>query len=222
MLIIEDDGDTRRVMAQALSSVGYRVIESDGAQVGFHLFQSEKPDLVILDITLPDGDGIEFCRKIRAHKTLVATPVIMLTAKGRIEEKATGFEAGADQYLVKPVKPRELLLWVDALLHRLALDKEEGGELTAGDLTIDPAAHLLRFRDATVSNLTAKEFDLLYALVKKRPRVLSRRWILSSLWRTVAVDNVVDTHMSNLRRKLPQTLADRLQAVPGKGFRYFE
>ncbi|MBI4347482.1 MAG: response regulator transcription factor [Elusimicrobia bacterium] len=221
ILMIEDDGNTRRAFAAALASLGHRVLESEGIEVGYHLFQTEKPDLIVLDVGLPDGTGYDFCKKVRAHKTLHATPVIMLTGKGQLDEKKEGFESGADQYLVKPVLPQELLLWAQALMNRLALDKDEGGQLEAGDLTIDPAAHLVKFGDVTIPNLTAKEFDLFYALVKKRPKVLSREWILSTLWRTVAVDNLVDAHMSKLRRKLPQSLADRLQAVPGKGFRYF-
>ncbi|MBI5202148.1 MAG: response regulator transcription factor [Elusimicrobia bacterium] len=221
ILVIEDDGNTRRALAAALESAGHRVVQSDGVEVGYHLFQTEKPDLIVLDITLPDGNGVDLCRKVRAHKALASTPVIMLTGKGQLDDKTAGFEAGADQYLVKPVLPQELLLWTQALLNRLALDKDEGGKLEAGDIVIDPDAHLVTFGETRIPNLTGKEFDLFYALVKKRPKVLSREWILSTLWRTVAVDNLVDAHMSKLRRKLPQALADRLQAVPGKGFRYF-
>src|SRR5581483_354990 len=150
------------------------------------------------------------------------TPVIMLTARGRMEEKEEGFGAGADQYLVKPVETKELLMWVQALLQRLAYERDEGGELVAGELVLDARAHLARFRDVTISNLTVKEFELLYSLVRSRPNVLSRKFILSKLWRTVALDSVVDSHMHNLRRKLPPALSDKLQAVPGKGFRYFE
>lgn len=221
VLLVEDNEDVRRPAARALSSAGFRVLEAEGIEIGFHLFQTQRPHLVVLDVALADGDGVELCRKIRAHKALAATPVIMLTGKGKFEEKAAGFEAGVDQYLVKPVLPRELLLWVQALLHRVSLDADESQPLVAGDVTVDPGAHLVRFQDAVVSNLTVKEFELLYILVKKRPQVLSRQWILSNLWRTVAVDNLVDTHLGRLRHKLPSALADRLQTVPGKGFRYF-
>ena len=222
ILFVEDDAQTRRYCALALSSLGHRVLEADGIEVGFHLFQQERPDLVVLDIALPDGTGLDFCRKARAHKVLARTPIIMLTGKAELDDKAAGFDAGADQYLVKPVAPRELAMWVQALLQRLANDAGGGSELVAGDLTIDTEASLVRFKNLTISNLTGKEFDLLYSMVKNRPKILSRQFILSKLWRTVAVDNVVDTHLGNLRRKLPQALADRLQAVPGKGFRYFD
>lgn len=207
-------------MSEALSGAGYRVHEADGVAVALHLFRTHEPDLAVLDLELPDGSGLEVCKGIRAHKTLSATPVIMLTGKGGLDDKGAGFEAGADQYLVKPVAPRELLMWTGALLRRLKLDAGEGEELRAGELGIDLKSHLVRFKDRTISNLTVKEFELLYFLVRKRPQVLSRKFILSNLWHTVAVDNVVDTHIFNLRRKLPPEAADKLQSVPGKGFRY--
>lgn len=222
LLLVEDNASFREPIAAALSGAGYRVIESDGVAVGFHLFQKDEPDLVIVDVGLSDGDGFELCRKIRASANRAATPVIMLTAKGALEEKEEGFGAGADQYLVKPVIPRELLLWVQALLQRLRYDSGDDGLLQVGELTIDPSAHMVRFGDTVVSDLTSKEFDLLYFMVRKRPKVLSRPYILSNLWHTVAVDKLVDTHMGRLRHKLPRALADKLQAVPGKGFRYFD
>lgn len=221
ILLIEDDALLREAAALTLSSAGFRVLETDGIVSGFHLFQKEKPDLVILDVGLPDGSGVDLCRKMRAHKNLAATPVIMLTAKGDLGDKESGFDAGVDQYLVKPVVPRELLLWSQALLKRLQYDQGGTGQLEVGELVIDPAAHLVRFRDATISNLTGKEFDLLYFLVRSRPKVLTRPYILTNLWHTVAVDRLIDTHIGNLRRKLPPDLADKLQTVPGKGFRYF-
>ena len=220
ILLVEDDARMRGVMSEALSGAGYRVHEADGVKVALHLFRTHEPDLAVLDIELPDGSGLDICKGIRAHKTLSITPVIMLTGKGGLDDKGAGFEAGADQYLVKPVAPRELLMWAAALLRRLKLDSGEGDELRVGDLGIDVKAHLVRYKDQTISNLTVKEFELLYFLVRKRPQVLSRKSILTNLWHTVAVDNVVDTHIFNLRRKLPSEVADRLQSVPGKGFRY--
>ena len=222
LLVVEDDEAVRRAAALALSSLGHRVLQCESLEVGFHLFQAEKPDLVVLDVVLPDGTGLDFCRKVRAHGNLSTTPVIMLTGRGQFQDKEQGFEAGADQYLVKPVAPKELLMWVKALLRRIDYSSDSGGALVAGEVTIDPEAHLVRFRDASIPYLTRREFDLFYSLVKSRPKVLSRKFILSKLWHTVSVDGVVDTHISNLRRKLPQLLADRLQTVPGKGFRYFE
>lgn len=222
ILIIEDDADTRKMLKDTLLSAEYQVIESDCISAGYHLFQTKTPDLVLLDVNLPDGNGVDLCRKIRDHKTLPDVPIIMLTGNSQLEDKEAGFSAGADQYLVKPVPPRELLLWVKALLRRLALDKDEGDVLKAGDLSIEIDSHLVKFKDQVIPHLTGKEFELLHFLVRNRPKVLSRKGILSKLWHTVTVDHVVDTHMTNLRKKLPQELADKLQCIPGRGFRFFE
>jgi two-component system response regulator MtrA len=146
----------------------------------------------------------------------------MLTAQQDFEAKQAGISAGADQYLAKPVKADEVMLWVDGLLKRKAQYASNKDRLQAGSLLIDVPARLVKVGETVIDTLTAREFDLLYALVKKRPQVLSRDAILKQVWRTIAVDNIVDTHMSHLRRKLPAEISDRLQNVPGKGFRYFD
>lgn len=222
ILVVEDQATIRALVKDTLEAAGYRVLEADTVAVGLHLFRTQKPDLALVDLELPDGSGLDVCRGIRSSADRRATPVVILTAKARLEDKEQGFSTGADQYLVKPVPPKELTLWVEALLRRLAFDRDEGPLLEAGDCVIDSAAHLVRYKGEPIANLTAKEFDLFRFLVRKRPQVLSRKFILTHLWHTVAVDQLVDTHMSNIRRKLPRELSDRLQTVPGKGFRYFD
>lgn len=222
ILLVEDDARMRAVMSEALSGAGYRVLEADGVAVALNLARKRLPDLAVLDVELPDGSGLDICKGLRTGKSAAATPVIMLTGRGELKDKGAGFEAGADQYLVKPVAPSELLMWVAALLRRVRIDAGEEDGLRAGDLAVDEKAHLVRWGETVVSNLTVKEFELLCFLVRKRPQVLSRKFILSNLWKTVAVDNVVDTHVFNLRKKLPPAAADRLQSVPGKGFRWLE
>jgi DNA-binding response OmpR family regulator len=222
ILLIEDDAAARSGIESILVSRGYEVLPTDLLSTGWHLFTSHKPDLVILDLGLPDGSGLDFCQKLRDHESLGSTPVIMFTAKAEFETKEAGFRAGADQYLTKPVPPREVLLWVEALIRRLEFDAGEGDVLKAGDCEIDIRAHIIRFRGQTITCLTRKEFELLYFLVKKRPQVLSRKHILGKLWHTIAVDHVVDTHLANLRKKLPRELAVKIQAIPGKGYRYLE
>lgn len=220
ILLVEDDPGTRTPIKDVLIASGMRVLEAESKAIGLDLFRNQEPDLAVLDVHLPDGTGLEICEAIRKHKSRATTPIIMLTGAGKLEDKEQGFHAGADHYLVKPVHPKELLMWVQALLRRLELDKDPGKTLEAGDVAIDLDAHVVRFKEHQVSNLTNKEFELLYFLVRSRPKVLSRKHILSKLWHTITVDRVVDTHMGNLRRKLPAELADRLQAVTGKGFRY--
>jgi DNA-binding response OmpR family regulator len=222
ILVIEDDAGVRETLRLTLQPLGYYLMESDRVDGGLHLLRQRKPDLVVLDIELPDGNGFDICRKIRDSAELAATPVIMLTGKTDLESKLSGFSAGADQYLVKPLHPKEFLAWVEALFHRQDFYRQEPAGLTAGRLNIDVQSRLIRFDDAIIANLTAREFDLLYYLVKNRPRVMSRDAILKQAWKTVGVDNLVDSHLNKLRRKVPAALSDKIQAVPGKGYRYME
>lgn len=221
VLFVEDAQDARIPIREILVASGYRVLEAESVEMGKHIFLRQSPDLAILDLDLPDGSGLEISRAIRAHPSLSKTPIVMLTGKGKIDEKAAGFGAGADAYLVKPVDAQELLLWVQALLRRASPDDASAGAVEAGDLKVDRETHLVRFKGQDIPKLTVKELELLYFLVKHRPKPLSRKYILSRLWRTVAVDHLVDTHISNLRAKIPAELSDRIQSVPGKGFRYF-
>ncbi|MBI4347182.1 MAG: response regulator transcription factor [Elusimicrobia bacterium] len=222
VLLLEDEEGARVAAGQMLSAGGFHVVPADTIESGWKLFLEHKPRLAILDIELPDGSGVDFCRKIREHQELKDTPVIMLTAKSGLESKKGGFEAGADQYLVKPVDPQELLLWVKALLRRLALEHGESDVLRAGDLELDAKAHMVKWQGTPLPRFTVKEFDLLYFLVEKRPKVMSREQILKQVWDTITVDHVVDAHLHKMRKKLPPVLSDRIQNIPGKGFRYIE
>lgn len=221
ILIVDDEEDVRGPLRDVLSAAGYAVAEAVNLEAARRALRASKPALIVLDLALPDGSGVDLCREIRASAALSQTPVVMLTGRRRMKEKDEGFAAGADQYLVKPVQPHELLLWVQALLRRIKIDVEEPERIEAGDLTVEVKSHVVRFKGEVIADLTAKEFELLAFLVHKRPQVFSRKEILTKVWRTVAVDNAVDMHLHNLRRKLPQELALRVQSVPGKGFRYF-
>ncbi|MBI5200601.1 MAG: response regulator transcription factor [Elusimicrobia bacterium] len=222
VLLVEDDRVSRSATETVLLGAGLSVVLADTVESGWQLFLAHKPTVAILDVSLPDGSGIDLCRRIREHKTLGGTAVIMLTGQSGIESKRGGFDAGADQYLVKPVPPEELALWARALLRRLAIDQGESDVVVAGDCEIDVNAHAVRWQGSACPRLTLKEFDLLYFLVTKRPRVYTRAQILKQVWDTITVDQVVDAHIHNLRKKLPPPLAARLQNIPGKGFRFIE
>jgi len=224
ILIVEDNNELALVLKFALAEAGYDVTVSDLMSSGFNIFQNSRPSLVIVDIDLPDGSGLELCKRIRAHKPLSTTPVIILTGHTEMDIKMLGFSCGADQYLSKPITSGELLMWVNALLKRVDLDRygEACDKIVAGDLIIESETRLVKYKGGIINTLTTKEFELLCALVKHRPMVLTRKFILSSLWHTVAVDHLVDTHIYNLKKKLPHELADKIQSVPGKGFRFFD
>lgn len=221
VLSVEDDPAVLEYLIDTLAA-DYEVLPAKTVREGWKLFNERRPDLALLDVALPDGSGAGLCRQIREHPERGDVPVILLTGKGQLKDKQEGFAAGADQYLVKPLESAELKMWVDALLRRVATDKGERGRLHAGRLVMDPSALLASWDGALIKDLTPKEFGLLHYLVRRRPSVVSRKEILSRLWHTVAVENLVDTHLYNLRRKLPPALAGRIQAVPGRGFRYLE
>jgi two-component system, OmpR family, response regulator ArlR len=225
ILLVDDDPDIRGVLRESLLSRGHSVLEAGRVAEGAQRFRENRPDLVVLDLSLPDGTGIELCRAIRAHAELAATPVIMLTGDAQfktMQGKEAGFTAGADQYLLKPIKSQEFLLWVDALLRRQAFYAQNHDHVEAGKLVIDIRARLVRYGDQVIGSLTAREFDLLYYLVKNRPKIVSRETIMTQVWRTDAEKNVVDVHLSHLRGKLPPELAERIQNVSGQGYRFVD
>ncbi|MBI4057042.1 MAG: response regulator transcription factor [Elusimicrobia bacterium] len=222
ILVIEDDYHLRHITKLALQGDGFTVLESANAKDGVQIFENEAPGLILLDLKLPDQYGLEICKRVRAHPKLSTTPIIILTSESDIEKKITGLTAGADQYLTKPIPTLELVAWVKALLRRLDYSKEGEGTLRCGDLSVDPQAHLVKIKDRIIGHLTRKEFDLLYLLVKKRPQIISRKYVLSKLWHEILVDRVVDVHIGHLREKLGPDLGNKIETVPGKGYRFWE
>lgn len=222
ILIVEDHKETQLMLTAALEDSGFSVHCVDTIQAARDAMRRAAPCLLILDLVLPDGHGLEVCSWVRTHSGQESMPIIALTGQDGLRNKQEGFCAGVDQYLTKPIDMAELVMWVKALLRRVDMDKSGGPLLTANDLQLDARSQLVKFRSRAVENLTRREFELLYALVKNSPRILPRREILEKIWRTVAVENLVDTHMFNMRGKLPPELAENVQSVPGKGFRYFD
>lgn len=217
---MEDNKETRDLIKAALESEGFKTVCTGTVKAGKEFIKNHKPILAILDLTLPDGNGLEICCLLRGNSALSRIPVIALTGLTGFEDKKLGFDAGIDQYLGKPLEVEELLLWIKALLRRVDWNKHSWPLPVFGDLQICADSYLVRFRNKVIPNLTRREFDLLYFLVRAAPRIISRQEILSEVWKTAAVHNLVDTHIHNLRIKLPPLLAARVQSVPGKGFRY--
>lgn len=223
ILVVEDHKETL-AMIKGILEEEFNLIGADSLKTGLQLLYKHKPDLVILDLNLPDGNGLEICREIRDNSEFVKTPVIVLTGQAKMLDKKRGFAAGVDQYLTKPIAVDELEMWVKALLKRVELDSGNISDsiITVGSLEMDIDAHLLKFDGKVITGITGREFKLLHILARNTPKVLSRQYVLSKVWETVAVSNLVDTHLYNLRKKLPKRLAQKIQSVSGKGFRYFE
>ena len=220
VLVIEDDPMVCEVVGQYLRSAGFVVDEAVDGLAGLRRAEAVPPDLVVLDRMLPLLDGIEVCRRIRQNWG--ALPVIMLTALGEEEHRIAGLEAGADDYLVKPFSPRELVLRVQSVLRRSRSESIPEGILEAGEFTLNLAAHQIRLR-GTPLVLTAREFDLLAYLIWRPSKVLTREELLRSVWGWEFGDlSTVTVHVRRLREKIEADPAHPLvlNTVWGVGYRF--
>jgi DNA-binding response OmpR family regulator len=216
IVLIEDDVDIRRLVADALAAQGHDVESAAAALEGLQLTVQGKPDLVVMDLGLPDLDGTELLRMIRAVSQV---PIIVITARGADEVVVRTLDSGADDYLVKPFSVAQLEARVRALLRRGAAP-DSGETIRIGDLKIDPAA-----REATLEgepiDLSPKEFDLLRALAERAGEVVSKRALMAEVWREPygGAERTVDVHLSWLRSKLGETAQQPryLRTVHGVG-----
>lgn len=225
ILLVEDEAELRRSIAAQVAQHGHRVERVCTGQEALHLLAQTSCDLVILDLMLPDIDGLEVCRRIRQQQI---TPVLMLTARASELDTVLGLEVGADDYLTKPFSMRELLARVNALLRRVAY-LQQASQLAAparvqiGTLVVDPAARTVE-QDGAAVQLTAKEFDLLHLLVSHPGRVFSRDYLIERLWGIdyAGGDRTVDTHIKRLRQKLGGSggIAERLVTLWGVGYKF--
>lgn len=198
ILVVDDDAALAEMIGIVLDAEGFEAIFcADGAEAP-DMFRAEEPDLVLLDLMLPGLDGIQICRIIRAESDV---PVVMLTAKSDTLDVVAGLEAGADDYIAKPFKPKELVARVRARLRRQ--EQPEPERLRIGDLTIDVAGHEVR-RGSELISLTPLEFDLIVALARKPWQVFSREVLLEQVWgyRHAADTRLVNVHVQRLRAKV--------------------
>jgi len=224
ILMIEDDQRLAAMVVTYLASNGFEVIHAGTAQAGLALLRSEPFSLVLLDLMLPDIDGLELCRRIRAMGApLEAIPLVMLTAKGDPFDRVVGLELGADDYLPKPFEPRELLARLRAVLRRPSLDTGNArqGALTFGRLEIDAAARVVRV-DGKEKILTAYQFDLLLAMAERAGRVLSREQLIDAVKGEALepFDRSIDVHIGRLRAALEDDPRQprRIITVRGSGY----
>jgi two-component system phosphate regulon response regulator PhoB len=221
ILVVEDETDIQEVLAYNLKREGHDVTVSSTAKDGLRLARERRPDLVLLDLMLPDGSGMDLCKTLRREPVTKGVRVVMLTAKGEEIDRVLGFELGADDYVVKPFSVRELLLRVSAVLRRAS--SEDAGETTQfGVLRIDRGAHRV-WVDGQEIELTALEFKLLTTLHDRKNRVQSRDSLLSDVWKIDAdvTTRTVDTHVKRLREKLGAAGA-YIETVRGVGYRFAE
>ena len=205
-----------------LAQAGYVVDTADNGEEGLSKARRGVPDLIVLDVMLPDLPGTEVCRRLRAEPSLAETPVLMLTAKSEEVDRVVGFEIGADDYVTKPFSPRELTLRVQAILRRSGAPREEHDVLEHGTLRIDRDRHRCWVLDEPVA-LTAKEFRLLSSLMSRAGRVMTRDSLLDEVWGSdiTVTTRTIDTHLKRLREKLGDA-GDLIETVRGVGYRFAE
>ena len=219
ILVVEDEQRLARLLQRVLTEERHTVDTAFDGDEGLSLGLSDSYDLIVLDLMLPGTDGIQICRELRTAK--IATPVLMLTARGAVEDKVAGLNVGADDYLVKPFAMAELLARVAALLRRRDRTPDHSTTLTAGDLTLDLVRHEAR-RGNKVIELTAKEFGLLEYLMRNPGHVLTRTQIIDHVWRydMDAVSNVVDIYIHYLREKIDRGFSRQLiRTMRGVGYK---
>jgi phosphate regulon transcriptional regulator PhoB len=220
VLVVEDEPDIRDLIVHHLTREGYRCRTAGSGVEALQRARSPVPNLVVLDLMLPEMEGLEVCRRLRRDAATSAVPIIMLTAKAEEVDRVVGLELGADDYMVKPFSPKELVARVRAVLRR-ARPAESARPLSAGRLALDPARHVVTCGPTPIT-LTPKEFDLLHALLESAGRVLSREYLLNHVWGYARADEIesrtVDVHVRRLRAKLGDE-GWRIATVKSVGYR---
>ncbi|MBL9187706.1 MAG: winged helix-turn-helix domain-containing protein [Opitutaceae bacterium] len=220
ILVVDDEPDALEILGFKLKEAGYLpLFAKDGARA-ITLARDERPSLIVLDLMLPEVDGLEVCKILRRDPGTAAIPILMLTAKAAEMDRVIGLELGADDYVTKPFSPRELVLRIRKLLARAKAADEPIAVLRLGELEIDGPRHTVKIAGAEVS-LTATEFKLLELLARRRGRVQTRDRLLQDVW---GYDNpidsrTVDTHMRRLREKIGP-VAEQLETIRGVGYRF--
>ncbi len=220
ILVVDDDKKIVQLVSLYLRREGYRILQAFDGQEALELARSQQPDLIVLDLFLPELDGADVCRLLRTESRV---PIIMLTARATDDDKLLGLDLGADDYLTKPFNPRELVARVRAVLRRTLPDENSNGELRFGDLSISLVRRDVAARGQPV-NLTPTEFRLLETLAREPGRAFSRSELLDRAFGFDydGIERTVDVHIMNLRRKIePQPGAPRyIMTVPGFGYRF--
>jgi len=226
ILVIDDDRKTVELVKMYLESDGFHVFSAYDGQMAIQIAKKHMPDLIVLDLMIPKVDGLEVCRNIRSYSQV---PIIMLTAKTTEEDKLRGLNIGADDYIVKPFSPREVLARVKAVLRRaggsVARKKTTNAAISLGELTIDPTRHETRLRGKGLK-LTPKEFKLLLLFAAHPGRAFSRRELMDQAFGKgyEGLERTIDVHVMNLRKKIESVAGTRIRikTVYGVGYKLLE
>ena len=225
ILIVEDEVNIRELVRFNLEKEGYLVLEAEDGNVALALARRERPDLIVLDLMLPGMDGLDVCRILKGSSETAGMAIIMLTAKAEEVDKIIGLELGADDYMVKPFSPRELLARIKAVLRRSKRDAPLAGELVVGNLKLNFSRYEAHIGKVKLE-LTPKEFELLKLFVTDMGKVFTREQLLDKVWgyEYFGDTRTVDVHIRHLRAKLSidPVLAEAIETVRGVGYRFRE
>ena len=219
ILIIEDESDLAELVAFNLEKEGYRPLIATDGPSGLEAARHNPPDLILLDLMLPGMSGMEICKILKSKEKTARIPIIMLTAKGEEIDRVVGFEVGADDYVVKPFSPRELLLRIKAVLRRAGSEESVSRIIKVGSISIDTDRHIVTV-DGDEIILTTTEFKLLFNLAERLGRVQSRDRLLKDVWgfSHIGDTRTVDTHITRLRTKLGDA-GEMIRTVRGFGYK---
>ena len=218
ILLVDDEPDILEIVGYNLSSEGYNVITADNGADAVKLAKKQKPHLIILDVMMPEMDGIEACEQIRKIPGIEETIITFLTARGEDYSQMAGFDAGADDYITKPVKPKVLVSKVKALLRRYKEEEKSSNIVKLGDITINREEYKIT-QDGNEMNLPRKEFELLSLLASKPGKVFKREEILDTVWGNdiVVGGRTIDVHIRKLREKIGD---EKIKTIKGVGYKY--
>ncbi|AVR45240.1 DNA-binding response regulator [Christiangramia fulva] len=218
ILLVDDEPDILEIVGYNLSSEGYQVITADNGSDAVKLAKKHNPHLIILDVMMPEMDGIEACEQIRKIPELENTIIAFLTARGEDYSQMAGFDAGADDYITKPIKPKVLLSKVKALLRRYRENDKSAAIVKLGDITINREEYKI-IQDDQEMALPRKEFELLSLLASKPGKVFKRDDILDQVWGNdiVVGGRTIDVHIRKLREKIGD---DKIKTVKGVGYKF--
>jgi len=222
ILVIDDDASVSKLVSDVLTEEGFSVTTASCGEDGIKKVHRSKPNLIILDLRLPDMDGFQICQTLKKDKSVSAIPIIMLTVKSTKSSTVAGLEMGADDYIVKPFNQEELVARVKTVLRRASGGEKVEEILRYGNMYMNLDKHTVFIKDKKI-DLTPMEFDLLQILVRKKGHVLNRSFLLETVWgyEYFGTTRTVDVHIGRLREKLAP-LGDKIETVEGVGYRLID